>query len=110
VMMVPVLTVVSDAMGMVGGWLIARWELNVASTVYWNSIVEGLVIQDAWMALVKPVFLGYIVVAIGCHVGLNVKGGTQGVGRGATKAVVSASVAVLALDFFITKLLVFLLY
>lgn len=110
VMMVPVLSVVADATGVLGGWLIARWELNVASSVYWNSIVEGLVIQDAWMALVKPLFLGYIVVAIGCHVGLNVTGGTQGVGRGATKAVVSASVAVLALDFFITKLMVFLLY
>jgi phospholipid/cholesterol/gamma-HCH transport system permease protein len=110
IFMVPVLTVVSDFLGIVGGWLIASLQLGVASSVYWTSITEGLSIQDVWMGLIKPFFLGFVIVSIGCHVGLGARGGTQGVGRATTKAVVVASVAVLAVDFFVTKLVVFLLF
>jgi len=108
--MVPCLTVVSDAVGITGGWLIAIWELNVASSLYWSSTMEGLWMPDIWMGLIKPFFLGFVIVTVACHVGLTVRGGTQGVGRATTKAVVSGSVAVLAVDFFITKFLVYLLY
>jgi phospholipid/cholesterol/gamma-HCH transport system permease protein len=62
------------------------------------------------MGLIKPVALGFALVTIGCHVGLRAKGGTQGVGRATTNAVVGASVAVLAIDFLLTKLLITLLY
>jgi phospholipid/cholesterol/gamma-HCH transport system permease protein len=110
IVMVPILTILSDAIGIVGGWLIAVSELRVASSVYWHSIFDSIWMPDVWMGLVKPFFLGFAIVTIGCHVGLNVRGGTQGVGRGTTKAVVVASVAVLAVDFFISKLLVFFLY
>jgi len=110
VFMVPVLTVISDFVGICGGWLIARYQMGVASGVYWTSITEGLFPQDPWMGLVKPFFLGFVIVSIACHVGLKVSGGTQGVGRATTRAVVAASVAVLAMDFFVTKLMVFLFY
>jgi phospholipid/cholesterol/gamma-HCH transport system permease protein len=110
VAMVPALTVVADFVGVLGGGLIALWELGVAPNVYWRSLFDGLTIQDVWMGLIKPFFLGFVIVSIGCHVGLRVQGGTQGVGRAATKAVVAGSVAVLAADFLVTKLLVFLLY
>ncbi len=108
--MVPVLTVISDFVGVIGGWLIAVSQLGVASSLYWSSITEGLYIQDAWMGLIKPFFLGFVIVTIGCHVGLRTRGGTQGVGRATTQAVVAGSVAVLVVDLFITKLLVFLMY
>ena len=62
------------------------------------------------MGIVKPFFLGFAIVSIGCHVGLRTKGGTQGVGRATTNAVVAASVTVLVLDFFITRLMISLLY
>ena len=62
------------------------------------------------MGLVKPFLLGFAIVSIGCHVGLRTKGGTQGVGRATTNAVVAASVTVLVLDFFITRLLITLIY
>lgn len=110
VFMVPVLTVISNTVGILGGWLITVWQLRVASSVYWNSVVEGLYIEDVWMGLVKPFFLGFAIVSIGCHVGLRARGGTQGVGRATTNAVVAASVAVLAVDFFVTKLLIVVLY
>jgi len=108
--MAPVLTVISDTVGILGGWLIAVYQLRVASGVYWTSITDALYLQDAWMGILKPFFLGYVIVTIGCHVGLRTAGGTQGVGRSTTAAVVAASVAVIAVDFFVTRLLITLLY
>ena len=108
--MTPVLTVISDTVGILGGWLIAVYQLRVASSLYWTSITDALYLQDAWMGIIKPFFLGYVIVTIGCHVGLRTSGGTQGVGRATTSAVVAASVAVIAVDFFITRLLFTLLY
>jgi len=110
VVMVPILTVVSDFMGVFGGWLIARYQLGVASKLYWTSVMDGLYLQDAWMGLLKPFLLGFVIVTIGCHVGLRVTGGTQGVGRGTTQAVVAGSVSVIAVDLFVTKLLFYLIY
>lgn len=109
-LMVPILTTIANAVGMVGAWIVAVGQLQVASSVYWASVWNGLVIEDVWMALIKPFFLGLAVVTIGCHVGLRTTGGTQGVGRATTNAVVASSVAVLAVDFFITKLLIVLMY
>jgi phospholipid/cholesterol/gamma-HCH transport system permease protein len=108
--MAPVLTIISDAVGILGGWLIAVFQLRVASSVYWNSIVEALYAEDVWMGLVKPFFLGFAIVTIACHVGLRTSGGTQGVGRATTNAVVAASVAVIAVDLFVTQLLITMLY
>jgi phospholipid/cholesterol/gamma-HCH transport system permease protein len=62
------------------------------------------------MGLIKPFFLGFVIVSIGCHVGLRTAGGTQGVGRATTNAVVASSVAVLVVNFLVTKLLIVLMY
>lgn len=108
--MAPVLTVVANAVGIIGGGLIAVFQLRVASSLYWSSVIEGLYLEDAWMGLIKPFCLGFAIVSIGCHVGLRTRGGTQGVGRATTNAVVASSVAVIAVDFFVTRLLITLLY
>jgi len=108
--MAPVLTVIANTVGILGGWLIAVFQLRVASSLYWSSIIDGLYMDDAIMGLVKPFCLGYVIVTIGCHVGLRTKGGTQGVGRATTAAVVAASVALIGVDFFVTRLLISLLY
>ena len=108
--MTPVLTIIADAVGIVGGWIIAVAQLRVASSLYWSSILEGLYMEDAWQGLIKPFFLGFVIVTIGCHVGLRASGGTQGVGRATTSAVVASSVAVIAVDFFLTRLLITLIY
>jgi phospholipid/cholesterol/gamma-HCH transport system permease protein len=108
--MVPILTILADALGIFGGALISKFQLGVAYSVYWNNVVQGLYVEDLWMGVIKPLVLGFALVSIGCHVGLRAKGGTQGVGRATTNAVVSASVAVLALDFFLTKFLITLMY
>jgi phospholipid/cholesterol/gamma-HCH transport system permease protein len=110
VLMTPVLTVIANTVGILGGWLIAVYQLRVAGSLYWSSVIEGLYLQDAWMGLIKPFCLGYAIVTIGCHVGLRTRGGTQGVGRATTNAVVASSVAVIAVDLFVTQLLIAFLY
>lgn len=109
-LMVPLLTCISVGVGLLGAWIITITQLKVASGVYWNSVVLGLYIQDVWMGLIKPFFLGFVIVSIGCHVGLHTSGGTQGVGRATTNAVVASSVAVLVVNFLVTKALIFLMY
>jgi phospholipid/cholesterol/gamma-HCH transport system permease protein len=109
-LMAPVLTVISDFVGIAGGWIVARFQLQVASGVYWSSITKALYMQDVWMGLIKPFVLGFAIVTIACHVGLRTSGGTQGVGKSTTVAVVAGSVAVIAVDFFVTKVLISLMY
>jgi len=109
-LMCPVLTVISDFVGIFGGWLVARFQLQVNSGVYWSSVIRGLYPQDVWMGVVKPFVFGFVIVTIACHVGLRTSGGTQGVGKATTVAVVAASVAVIAADFFVTQILFTLLY
>ncbi len=110
VVMMPLLTVISDFVGIVGAWVITVTQLRVASSVYWNSVVDGLFIQDVWMGLIKPLFLGFAIVSVACHVGMRTSGGTQGVGRATTHAVVAGSVLVLVLDFFLTKIMISVMY
>jgi phospholipid/cholesterol/gamma-HCH transport system permease protein len=109
-LMVPLLTALATAIGMVGGWLVTVLQFHVASTVYWTSVTQGLYMQDVWMGAIKPFFLGFTIVTIGCHVGLRTTGGTQGVGNSTKLAVVASSVAVIAVDFLVTKVLFVLLY
>ena len=109
-LMLPVLTIIGDGVGMGGGAVISTTQLHVTGSVYWNNVVQGLYPQDLWMGLIKPFVLGFCLVTIACHVGLATKGGTQGVGRATTNAVVAGSIAVLALDFLVTKLLIAALY
>jgi phospholipid/cholesterol/gamma-HCH transport system permease protein len=108
--MAPVLTVISDFVGIVGGWIVARYRLQVATGLYWSSIRQALYMQDIWMGLIKPFVLGFVIVTIACHVGLRTTGGTQGVGRATTVSVVAGSVAVIAADYFVTQLLFSLIY
>lgn len=110
ILMTPILTVISDAVGITGGWVVARFRLQVNSGLFWSSVVKGLYIQDVWMGLIKPFVFGFIIVTIACHVGLRTSGGTAGVGRSTTLSVVAGSVAVIASDFFVNAILIAILY
>jgi phospholipid/cholesterol/gamma-HCH transport system permease protein len=110
VLMAPVLTVIADFVGIFGGWVVARFQLQVATGLYWSSITDALYMQDVYQGLAKPFVLGFMIVTIACHVGMRAKGGTQGVGHATTVAVVAGSVAVIAADFFVTQMMVWLFY
>ncbi|HEX2598179.1 MAG TPA: ABC transporter permease, partial [Terriglobales bacterium] len=70
---------------------------------------QTLVFEDVFMGLMKPVIFGFIIATVGCYYGLSAKGGTQGVGRATTQAVVAASVLILVLDALVTRLLMVLM-
>ena len=110
IFMAPVLTVISDFIGILGGWVVARYQLQVSSSLYWASITKGLYMNDVWMGLSKPFVFGFLIVTIACHVGLRTTGGTAGVGKATTASVVAGSVAVIAADFFVTQFFVGFIY
>lgn len=110
VVMLPILTILSDAVGMLGGFLVARFTLRLATQFYWHSAMDAIQMQDIIMGLAKPVVFGYIVVAVGCYMGFSTRGGTQGVGISTTRSVVIASVLILASDYFLNLLILHFVY
>ena len=103
-LMLPVLTLLADFLGMVGGLFIAVVEVNVGATFYLSTVQQSVHINDVLHGLFKTPFFGFEIAMIGCYNGLNASGGADGVGRATTIAVVVASIAVLMSDFFLTKL------
>jgi len=105
VIMLFFLSIISDLVGLAGGWFISYFLLGLDTNQYWTTAYQSLRFGDVFMGLTKPVVFGFIIASIGCYYGMTAKGGTQGVGRATTQAVVSASVLIVVSDFFITKLL-----
>lgn len=103
--MVPVLTVISDTLGIFGGSLISIFQLGLSWEYYWRSVGQALGLNDVIMGLSKPVVFGVILASVGCFMGLSTSGGTRGVGVSTTRSVVVASVMILISDFFMTKVL-----
>jgi phospholipid/cholesterol/gamma-HCH transport system permease protein len=105
VVMLFFLTIISDLVGLAGGSVVAVLLLRLDSNEYWNYAWRSLAFGDVIQGLIKPVIFGFIIATIGCYYGLSARGGTQGVGRATTQAVVAASVLILVIDFFLTRLL-----
>ena len=104
--MLPLLTIIADFVGMFGGWIIALLFLNLGSRLYWNSVWRALEWNDVAQGLLKPLVFAVVISLIGCYYGLRATGGTQGVGRATTQAMVAAAVLILLLDVLITKVFV----
>ncbi|MEW6209070.1 MAG: ABC transporter permease [Acidobacteriota bacterium] len=103
--MTPALTLVADMVGTIGGWIVAVSLMKVASSVYINSAKEALTYNDIIGGLVKPFVFGIIIAAVSCRAGLRTSGGTVGVGRSTTQAVVLSDILILVSDFFLGKLI-----
>src|SRR5207248_10722970 len=99
------LTILGDLLGLIGGAFVVSMVLRLDTHQYWNSTWQTLEYSDVFTGLTKPAVFGVIVRTIGCYYGLNTKGGTQGVGRATTEAVVAAMVDVIAVHDFRTTLL-----
>ncbi|MEE8448052.1 MAG: ABC transporter permease [Thermodesulfobacteriota bacterium] len=104
VMVLPLLTVVADALGIVGGLVISLMEIERSFYLYFNVVQANLVISDVVSGLAKSVFFGFIIAIVGCYQGLSTRGGTQGVGLSTTLSVVTSFILILVADFFLTKL------
>jgi phospholipid/cholesterol/gamma-HCH transport system permease protein len=112
--MLPVLTIINDCVGIVGGNLIAQFYLDVPSSLYWRTVWEqvasdGFVLRfipnDFVQGLSKPFVFGGLISITACYFGLNTTGGTEGVGISTTRTVVTSSILILVLDYFLTQIL-----
>ena len=104
--MLPLLVIIADFVGMFGGWVISHFNLGIPSKQYWSSVWQALDWTDIGQGLLKPLVFAVVISLIGCYYGLRTTGGTQGVGRSTTQAVVAATVLTFVLDLLITKIFV----
>jgi len=102
--MLPLLTVLGDMLGVLGGMAVAKYQLDLTASFYLNDVLEALSLQDISSGIGKSFFFAYFIAIIGCYNGLTARGGADGVGRATTDTVVMASIMVLVSDFFLTKL------
>ena len=103
--MLPLLTILGDALGIYGGYLVGVKLMHTNPVVYKQNTYQFLQLSDVWSGVVKSAVFGLILTLTGCVRGYNTTGGAEGVGRATTNAVVSASLIILLADFFLTKLL-----
>ena len=106
VIMLFFLTIMSDSMGTAGGGLVSVTLLGINGSSYFHSSYQALVYADVIQGLTKPLFFGFIISTVGCYFGMNTKGGTQGVGRSTTQAVVVSSVLIIVVDFLISRTMI----
>jgi phospholipid/cholesterol/gamma-HCH transport system permease protein len=100
------LTIVSDALGTLGGAFVSVFMLGQGATQYFHAAYQTLRYPDILQGLVKPLFFGFIISTIGCYYGMDTRGGTQGVGKSTTQAVVVSSVLIIAIDLVISKFMI----
>jgi phospholipid/cholesterol/gamma-HCH transport system permease protein len=104
--MLPLLVIIADFVGIFGGWAISHYSLGLASKQYWTTAWQALDGRDVCQGLLKPFLFAIAIALIGCFYGLRTTGGTQGVGRATTQAMVMASVMVFVLDLLVTEIFV----
>lgn len=105
ILMLPLLTVAADVFGLIGGAVTASSIFGIDYQSFVNSVRNGVKIEDIVGGVIKPLFFGLIIGSIACHKGLSTTGGTVGVGRSTTNAVVVSSIIVIVFDFFLSRAL-----
>ena len=102
--MLPALTVIGDALGILGGLVVATLTLHLTPGLYLNDVFDSLNLGDVGSGIAKSFCFAYFIAVVGCYNGLHTTGGADGVGRATTNTVVLAAILVLISDFFLTKL------
>jgi phospholipid/cholesterol/gamma-HCH transport system permease protein len=100
----PLLTIIADFVGIFGGYVVAVLLVDVQGRLYWSTAWQALEWNDLTQGLLKPFVFAFVVALVGCYYGLRATGGTQGVGKATTQAVVVASVLIFTLTFFLTRI------
>jgi phospholipid/cholesterol/gamma-HCH transport system permease protein len=104
----PLLTTISVFVGLIGGMVASVFSLRISATTFWERAIKIIQFSDIMQGFSKTVVFAFILATVGCYQGLNVRGGTQGVGRATTQAVVVSSVLIIVSDTFLTKLALYL--
>jgi phospholipid/cholesterol/gamma-HCH transport system permease protein len=102
---VPMLTVLSNIAGILGGWFVAVKLFGVNEYLFWEKMKDLTELHDFLGGLYKATFFGFIITAVSCYFGFYTRGGTEGVGRATTNSVVASSMLVLISDYFLTAII-----
>jgi phospholipid/cholesterol/gamma-HCH transport system permease protein len=103
--MLPLLVMLGNALGIFGGYLVSVVLMGANPVAYLENTFQFMDLADLTSGLIKAAVFGLLIAVIGCQKGFYTRGGAEGVGRSTTAAVVTASIAILVSDFFLTKLL-----
>jgi phospholipid/cholesterol/gamma-HCH transport system permease protein len=107
VITLPLLTILADVIGILGGLIIAVYQIRLTPYFYYEHVMKSVVLGDVFSGLGKSVFFAFVISTVGCYNGLVTEGGAEGVGKAATRTVVVASITILISDFFLTKLFLY---
>jgi len=107
--MLPVLTIIGDAVSLLGGYYISVFVSHQSGTFYWSSIREVLTFENVFSGSFKPFIFGFLIASISCFMGLTTKGGAEGLRRTTTRAVVMSIVMIIVSDFILTRILLYVL-
>jgi len=99
----PIYTIIGDVIGTISGVLVGKLAYNIPARAFILSAQERLDIADFLSGVIKSVFFGFVCGAIACRAGLSARGGTAGVGRATTEAVIESSLTVVIVDFLLTR-------
>jgi len=105
VLMLPLLTIVADFVGILGGYFVGVPILHINAGAFMKNIVTIVSLDDIYNGLIKSAFFGLILSVAGCYKGFTMTGGAEGVGKATTEAVVLASVSILVCDYFLTAIM-----
>jgi len=105
----PLLTVLADFLGILGGFLVAIIYLDLSAVAFIQQLLQSMVLKDIWTGLVKSVVFAWMIVVVACYKGFIVKGGAEGVGRVTTSSVVTSIFLVIVADCFFSVLFYFLM-
>ncbi len=109
VIMLPALTIIGDAVSLFGGYYIAVFVSHQSGTFYWSSIQDVLTFENVFSGAVKPFIFGYLIACISCYMGFSTRGGSKGLRRSTTMAVVVSIVMIIVSDFILTRILLYAL-
>jgi phospholipid/cholesterol/gamma-HCH transport system permease protein len=108
-LMLPLLTIIACALGILGGMIIAVGNLHLSANFYMRSVITTVKYNDVASGVAKTFFFGFVLALIACYNGLRTTGGADGVGRATTQTVVTGAISILIMDFFLTKIFLMVL-
>ncbi len=109
ILMLPALTIIGDAIALLGGYYIAVFVSYQSGYVYWTSIRDILNFENVFSGSIKPFMFGFLIASISCYMGLTTKGGAKGLRRSTTNAVVFSIIMIIISDFMLTRILLYVL-
>lgn len=104
IIILPILTIISEFTGIIGGWILSVYSLNIPHAVFWRGVRLNYIPITLYGGLIKAMTFGLTLTMMGCFYGLRAKGGAEGVGDATTKAVISSTILILFLDYVVSRL------